>query len=173
MYRVYSTTAAGLIGKYRRIGPSFEKKIRKLAKTTNDTYDPTQELEVTEFWDRRWFLLAVNNEHVVTIEHNYTRVPFIVKYACFGRSGHTQSIGSSRLATVERIDGLGTQRFVVGVTGNNANRQESLMQMAQPFLWRRFPGARHRRSRGWPGALQISPFLPLTGRPEARPGRLR
>jgi hypothetical protein len=56
---------------------------RERFRTLNDTVD------VYEYWDRRWYVIAVDGEEAVTAEHPYHCVPFEYMRSPFGDAGIT------------------------------------------------------------------------------------
>jgi hypothetical protein len=128
VYRQYRSTAAGLLGSFYDAEGEVEEAITEIA-TFNGKYDPHYIGEVVEYWDRNWILVAFDGKEILCVEHDYARVPFVIKYAGFGQQAFTQ--------TTRMYDDSGVEIRNWGSSHSDL-RREDLMRIAQPFLMRRW-----------------------------------
>lgn len=129
MYRCYYATATSVIGDFDDAGGNVARKVRRIARGDNKTYDPNYMGEVIEYWDRHWVCVLFDGETVLLKAHAYARVPFTVTYGCFGQQGFTRSSDNYYVNGSTVVYSAGA--------ASSAMRQEDLMRTAQPFLWRR------------------------------------
>jgi hypothetical protein len=91
MTRKYRQTLEQVIATWATKENKLEKKLmrrkvkdengRMRVRTLSDTVD------VHEYWDRRWYVIAVDGEEALTAEHKYGCVPFEYIRSPFGDSG--------------------------------------------------------------------------------------
>lgn len=131
VYRVYNTTAAGVIGDFDDATGRVTRKMKKIAQGPNGRMDPHYVGEVIEYWDRNWVCVLFDGEQVLCREHGYARVPFTITYGCFGQQGFTSTTDNFNTFS-DGVNSILVQHFS-GVRGRN--RREDLMRIAEPFLW--------------------------------------
>lgn len=131
VYRIYTATAASVIGDFGDANGSVERKVKKIARQVrgDGRYDRNFEGEVIEYWDRHWGMVIYEKEVIRIWEHGYTQVPFIIKFGCFGQQGFTRTPD-------DVLYGQAPRDFGPAIGGIN-RRADDLARMAQPFLWRR------------------------------------
>jgi len=88
---VYYQRVGDFIGRHDEDG-SIEKKLLGTKNTKrNRMYRYDDEIEVTEYWDCRWFGLFAAGELVKgPVEHNYGEPPFVYTIAAFGEPTYTR-----------------------------------------------------------------------------------
>jgi hypothetical protein len=128
VYRIYSATAAEVMGSFFDAKGTVQKKVKKIA-TFGDRYVPNHVGEVVEYWDRKHVMVAFEGKEIFSHAHDYGKVPFRIKYCGFGQQGFTRT---TDLSSQESI-----RARPVGAEGSSL-RREDLMRIAQPFLLRRF-----------------------------------
>jgi hypothetical protein len=132
LYRCYQATASSVIGDFDDRTGSIAKKVKKIAKGEHGRMDPHYIAEVIEYWDRNWVCVLFDGKEILCREHGYARVPFTVTYGCFGQQGFTSTTDSFNYI------GDNTGGYILSASGvAGRNRQEDLMRIAQPFLWRK------------------------------------
>lgn len=131
LYRCYNTTASAVIGDFDDATGKVTKKVKKIARGESGRIDPHYVGEVIEYWDRNWVCVLFDGIEIMCREHGYARVPFTVTYGCFGQQGFTSTTNDFNYVA----NGTQLVYSASGVAGRN--RQEDLMRIAQPFLWRR------------------------------------
>lgn len=131
VYRIYTATAASVIGDFGDPAGSVEKKVKKIARQSrgDGRYDRNFEGEVIEYWDRNWGMVLFEKEVIRIWEHGYAAVPFIVKFGCFGQQGFTRTPDDA-------IQNVAPRDFGPAMS-MATRRSDDLARMSQPFLWRR------------------------------------
>ncbi len=132
MYRIYTATAAQVIGDFGDPEGKVERKVKKIvgASAGNDgRFDRHWEGEVIEYWDRNWTLIAFEDEQILIHEHGYAMCPFVVTYGGFGQQPFTSVVS-------EFVGGEG--RHWVRSAQNASPRSDDMARISQPFWTRRF-----------------------------------
>jgi hypothetical protein len=135
MYRIYSASAAQVIGDFGDADGKVERKVKKIvgaAEGNEGTFDRSWEGEVVEFWDRNWLLVAFEGEQILVREHGYACVPFVVTYGGFGQQAFT----NTRDVFVQG-EGETWNRPGYGLSGFQP-KQDDMGRISQPFWSRRF-----------------------------------
>lgn len=83
IFRVYEDTAANIIGNYADPSGGVERKISRLLAKGQRRAERVQMLAVTEYWNRDYVTLLVQDEEIFTREHGMGEVPFIVTLGSF------------------------------------------------------------------------------------------
>lgn len=129
VYRIYSATAASVIGDFDTSERLVEQGVREVigSKYGRD-YDPNEMVEVTEYWDRGWMQLFVNDQLIFELGHNYGDVPWIITHGNFGRPAFMS-------ATPTHVE-LEAEGLIYRPQSKSV-REEELVRQYQPFLWDR------------------------------------
>ncbi len=135
MYRIYTASAAQVIGDFGDPEGKVERKVKKIvgqSEGSDGTFDRSWEGEVVEYWDRNWLFVAFEDEQILIREHGYALVPFVVTYGGFGQQAFT----NTRDIFVSG-EGESWNRPGYGVSGFQP-KQDDMGRIGQPFWARRF-----------------------------------
>jgi hypothetical protein len=135
MYRIYTASAAQVIGDFGDPDGRVERKVKKIvgqSEGNDGTFDRGWEGEVIEYWDRNWVLIAFEGEQILVREHGYAMCPFVVTYGGFGQQAFT----NTRDVYVSG-EGETWNRPGFGVSGFQP-KQDDMGRISQPFWSRRF-----------------------------------
>lgn len=92
MTRIYSESISRLIGCYDEDGTN-KVRTKLTSKQVSDQrggmryLTEDDQVEVMEYWDRRWYCIVANSEMLVCAEHKFGRVPFVYLISSIGDTG--------------------------------------------------------------------------------------
>lgn len=129
VFVIYNASPDKVIGDF---GDDVRSKVNKIIATEGNGADPTDPYwqgELIEHWDLEWVSVLYQGQRIKKWRHGYYKVPFIIKYGCFGMQGFTNT-------PMYEISDEGGGRHVSDLDGWD-DRRLDLARKAQPFLYRR------------------------------------
>lgn len=130
---IYNASPERVIADFDSPAHKVRSKVNKIVAQqnpeTSEGMDPYWEAEVVEWWSMEWVVILYNGVKIAQWRHGYYKVPFVVKYGCFGMQGFTST-------PMYDIDNSGSGSRVTELEGWD-DRRIDLARKAQPFLWRR------------------------------------
>lgn len=129
VFVIYNAPPEKVIGDF---GDEVRSKVNKIIAAEGNgkaVTDPYWQGELIEHWDLEWVSVIYQGQRIKKWRHGYYKVPFIIKYGCFGMQGFTST-------PMYEISDEGGGRHVSDLDGWDDRRMD-LARKAQPFLARR------------------------------------
>ncbi|HXG72788.1 MAG TPA: hypothetical protein VNJ04_19510, partial [Gemmatimonadaceae bacterium] len=135
MTRIYLETVENIIGTWDTEDNKVHDKLmaRKYKQSNGQERDrlPNDELEVIEYWDRRWHTIIVDNEIIHKWEHKFSFVPFVYIKSGLGDASQVTE-GSSTMfgvgSTMNRRRDLASKGMsIVAYTKKTHEQKEAIM----------------------------------------------
>ena len=137
----YRARADEVIAKYGN-DPAVARKLKKVAKD-GDTYDPSYEFDLAEWWDRNWVVVVADEIEVYADEHGRQVVPFVVTFGNYGKQRHTNQPATD---SPDRYNYNLLTEF--GVSTMSVTRRDERMYESQPFCYKRLKPHIHKEAIG-------------------------
>lgn len=148
---IYTQRVADLIGDHDTDGELEKKLFKGTMKNTkrNRAYDWDDEIEVTEYWDCKWFGLFAAGELVKgPLAHDYGEPPFVYTHASYGDPGYTRTPEQRNILDAQGLtitpsqadlSRRGMSHFSTRFT-NHAQREAMLGKLQTAFrMWKQEP----------------------------------